>query len=519
MSQGPSAPRPSASQRHNDRYKTLPPLESRTLPPISDGIRSAVSMNAESGTCSTKMTPAQSPVDQKPSRPIGVQSILNPTGRDGFEVQGVRRKAEHFDLPSPATTVASRAPSSSMTPSPGSVSLPSITSPSMGAYLPSMGHGPRQILTPRSTSSYTPNVAVKNMSNRKIDAQKSPFIGSSDTVTFNGPESQSVEDTRPGSALTSSFGSSAPDNRSPTDRRFSGGPLAPGLVERRTSLGGGSQAPGSLSNSPSTTYSSYSHFSRTPPASQPAALASQPYFGPRYSGPGAVSTLPQGYSARESYGPTTTSMGQSTYPMMAFDTEQGPIQVPVDVQAASKIADEKRKRNATASHRFRQRRKEKERETSQNIANLKHQVHEIAKEREFYRQERDFFRSLVPINGSPSHIPARPPSPRQAQVVQTGEEDVYGNGMWQHSDDGSQMGRNTRRRTSSYISPQEVPQPLTGLPASQPQHYTQPHHESTQGIDLHSTGSQSASKAPVRGRQHFNGMSPSRPASNWQARR
>lgn len=54
----------------------------------------------------------------------------------------------------------------------------------------------------------------------------------------------------------------------------------------------------------------------------------------------------------------------SQHQILTFETEQGPIQVPLDVQAASRGADEKRKRNATASHRFRQRRKEKEQEIS-----------------------------------------------------------------------------------------------------------------------------------------------------------
>ena len=46
--------------------------------------------------------------------------------------------------------------------------------------------------------------------------------------------------------------------------------------------------------------------------------------------------------------------------LMTLDTQQGPIQVPVDVTAASKVADEKRKRRATVAHRFRQRRVKKE---------------------------------------------------------------------------------------------------------------------------------------------------------------
>lgn len=103
-------------------------------------------------------------------------------------------------------------------------------------------------------------------------------------------------------------------------------------------------------------------------------------------------------------GPPGSSTGGGSYQMMTLDTENGPIQVPVDVQAASKVADEKRKRNATASHRFRQRRKEKERETSQNIAKLEQQIREMEEEREHYRRERDYFREMATRNPGHAHL-------------------------------------------------------------------------------------------------------------------
>jgi len=54
---------------------------------------------------------------------------------------------------------------------------------------------------------------------------------------------------------------------------------------------------------------------------------------------------------------TSSTAAQSQYQMMLLETEQGPIQIPIDVQAASKVADQKRVRNANASYCFRQRRK------------------------------------------------------------------------------------------------------------------------------------------------------------------
>ncbi len=114
----------------------------------------------------------------------------------------------------------------------------------------------------------------------------------------------------------------------------------------------------------------------------------------------------------------SSSTAQSQYQIMMLDTAQGAIQVPVDVQAASKVADEKRKRNATASHNFRQRRKEKERETRESTDRLKAQIRKIAEERDDYREERDhyrnerdYFQNVAFYNHIP--IESRPLSPRR----------------------------------------------------------------------------------------------------------
>ena len=53
------------------------------------------------------------------------------------------------------------------------------------------------------------------------------------------------------------------------------------------------------------------------------------------------------------------------------------VTVPADVNAAPKVADEKRPRNATASHRFRQRRKEKEREQKELEKSLRERVEQL----------------------------------------------------------------------------------------------------------------------------------------------
>ncbi|KAL8669732.1 MAG: hypothetical protein Q9168_005687 [Polycauliona sp. 1 TL-2023] len=501
MSQGLPAPRPSSSQHQDDRYQALPPLQSRVLPPINDNPRARPPGGHENATLYTKTTPAQSPVLQKSSRSIGMQNILNPTGKEPPEEQSRRRNADHFELPSPATTAASRAPSISMTPSPSTVSLPSITQSSMHAYPPPVSQGSRPVSTPRSASAYGSNMIHKPFPGT-IDAKASPFVGSNDShvqETSHFPEQSSVP---LGTSLP--LGGPYPPARSPPPgRRPSGGSQISAALERRASLAG--------SDSPSTTYSSYSQYSQTPPVSQAIGPAGQPssaFFGIPYPSHGAMPPLPHGFG-NNSGGPVSShSAAPSPYQMMTLDTDQGPIQVPVDVQAASKVADEKRKRNATASHRFRQRRKEKERETSQNIDKLESQIGQLAAEKDFYRQERDYFRSLVSRNPGQAHLTQRPPSPRHIRAAaggaaapqtgggggkESGSTSTSG-GQWQQqqqqqqqqaSDDGQtgQSGRNTRRRTSSYVpATQEMPPLLNDRmpPAGNVPHQHQPSQQQQQ---------------------------------------
>lgn len=161
--------------------------------------------------------------------------------------------------------------------------------------------------------------------------------------------------------------------------------------------------------------------------------------------------------------------------MMTLDTEQGPIQVPVDVQAASKVADEKRKRNATASHRFRQRRKEKEKETSQNIERLEHQIRDITEEREFYRLERDYFRNIACNGPAQAHVAPRPPSPRQVRMASMSSSGSIGGNQWHEKDENNLNGRNTRRRTSSYTPATGFVPPVSGPPAPMPPYVANEH--------------------------------------------
>ena len=200
------------------------------------------------------------------------------------------------------------------------------------------------------------------------------------------------------------------------------------------------------------------------PSMPPAAPASSP--PPRHTSP--LLALPQAASTREprsffsnpsAFGekglnpPTSGTCGKVQHETITIKTEQSPIQVPVDVQAASKTTDEKRKRNATASTRFRKRRKEMEQEMSKKISDLEVQVREIAQEKECYRRERDLLQATVQQNRI--LLPPLAPSRRQKRYASLGGP--------QDQDMGASApngGRYTRRRISEYV-PQQLQPPHT----------------------------------------------------------
>jgi hypothetical protein len=136
-------------------------------------------------------------------------------------------------------------------------------------------------------------------------------------------------------------------------------------------------------------------------ARQNEALRPSPALGANAYGSEAM-----GHGPHEGY-----QQGGASY-QMTLDTDQGPMNIPVelDLQQASKVADEKRKRNAGASARFRARRKEKEKEASQTISGLQQELRDLIEERDHYLTERNYFRDLAARQGA--HILQRPPSPQ-----------------------------------------------------------------------------------------------------------
>ena len=443
---GSSRPKPDLTERNLMSNSAV--HNPRTLPPIQDSRPEEAPCSAGHGPQSSQHAAASSSelqrgIFSRTAGPLGMQNLLNPTNstnREESTSTDHRRSVNQLGH-APATNVTTGTlPALQVSQGQNMAPLPSITPPHAIAQPGVPGQTSRRILTPRTPSSSENNPLSKNIgfAGATIDAKVSPFMPSRDHMHGRETMMPSLPPLSVGIPMVE-LSHSNPPTRSPSG--YSTGTVAsqvPLKQERRASGGAiSSQLPASQSNSPSTTYSSYSRFSNTPPATtQPSSFFHQPFSDPK-----SASNVTR---SKGSYNSLSNSAAQNTYQLMTLDTEQGPIQVPIDVQAASKVADEKRKRNATASHRFRQRRKEKERETSNNIAKLEHQIREIAEEREFYRMERDFFRTVACNKSGQAHLP-RPPSPRQVRLAQ-----AVGNGHLQGQEDDSRNDRNTRRRTSSY---------------------------------------------------------------------
>lgn len=358
-----------------------------------------------------------------PPRPLGLPSILNPS-TDEEPPRGQRRKADQLDSPPSSVT-----------------SLPSLVT---GGFLgksgtvsdtPSKIHssGPdsardRPILTPRSPTFQRPAPFQSfHPPTGTISAQKSPFPTSPRTRSYTTVETSGQTFPTPPAAARSIYEYAAP----PGDHA---------VASRRVS-GGGSRPPRgpSSSASPSTSYSSFSQPGGTDERQRPVGI------------------------------PISSASGQNVYQMMTLETTSGTVQLPVDVQAASKVADEKRKRNAGASARFRQRRKEKERESSSTISKLEQRLKAAVEDVEYYKRERDYLAgALLQVPGGDRHFP-RPQSPRHrrsttiATTMSVGGGAEYLSGSEQMAARSPDQGRNVRRRTPVHsLPPPPLPVAMSG---------------------------------------------------------
>jgi len=476
MSQGPTNSPLSNSPPRDERQNSASSLQSRTLPPIQSSKLSRAPLDGVPRAQTTQNVsmrptppPSSTPPDQRSSRPIGVQNLLNPAGGDTSSTHSRQSSLDHADdsprsapmrlisrsaTPSVPTTSVNR-------PSAGNVTLPTITPPLMNAYPQPAGRN----MAPTSPTSYTLHANLSGFPHATIDAKQSPFV-----LPRDHPQDQ-VRESDMNPASQNAYMSSMPPARSPPRHQFgqeaSAHPLMQNFRSRTGSVGVGSQTPASQSMSPSSQYSSYTRGRDTPPSSTvPMAPTGQPtsFFSAPFGTSGPASSMPPTPFDKKAFDVGTSgATGQNQYQMMTLETDQGPIQVPVDVQAASKVADEKRKRNATASHRFRQRRKEKEQETSTNIAKLEAQVREMTEEKEHYQRERDFLNDVIHRHRLP--LPPRPPTPGRRRHVSLGGAALA---QPQESELGARNeGRKTRRRTSAYV-PAQGPPPQAEPPPPMP---------------------------------------------------
>ncbi|KAF1914041.1 hypothetical protein BDU57DRAFT_558946 [Ampelomyces quisqualis] len=399
------------------------------------------------------------PSDRRHDNPF--QSILNPQADLVEQQRGRRRSASRMETPSPVDSHnPHRLPSVSRPPSVDSTQEDQHPSrPLQPPARPPLG---RHILSPKSprlhrTQSLNVLNHVLGQPTGTIDAHASPFLTASTRPSESVLSHPSLP-TPPAGGRPSYF--------PPVSTTSSGPPVNLAREGRRPSIG----FPQSGSASP---------IGQCSPYSQTGSVASSQFDTPSTPGYyGMRQPSVQMHESRHSAGPMEgdrnmipmAPSGQSSIQLMTIKSQQGHnVQIPVDVQAASKVADEKRRRNAGASARFRARRKEKEREASMSISRLEQQLRNALEDAEFYRSERDYFKAICQQEDRGERPHVRPTSPRLRRPsiapshapssTRAGSEDSYA----EYEEGIREEERNVRRRTSNhYPAPDRAPNDLGG---------------------------------------------------------
>lgn len=392
MSQRPPASRPASRSPPDGQRITLPPVQLRD--DIQQGGRSVERQQGETeGRSSFSQQPQPSPRPTPtgppgedwrmaaPSRDLGVHSMLNPTEPDSGSSSGRRRLSA---TESPLSTIGppsqfGASPSTAAAhPFPGQ-QIPSTTPPIGEGYPPNFPRGPpgpRRILTPRSPSSRTVS-GGRAFGHTTIDAHQSPFLSGRGRsyIAEPGPSANSEVPPMPTPPA-------AAQQQQQQQYGFPPTASTPSIAPRRSS-GGNMQAPGRtpLSQSASPSISASSHnpsSSQTSPASflyhkggPPPPPSSSSYYpgssfatsiqqqggGMQFAGPSGGSEGPGPYSAptpqtqgssfhSSSAGSSRQTSASDPIQVLTITTSQGSYHVPVDVHQASRLADEKRARNA-----------------------------------------------------------------------------------------------------------------------------------------------------------------------------
>lgn len=378
-----------------------------------------------------------------PSQSSSFSNILNPSSHVEEQPHGRRRKASELSSPYQSRPRLPPLPAEGRQRSP---SLSTIASP---AFSPSLPHG-RRILTPRSPALHrAASVGQLGPPTASLDSQVSSYPQSPRTRTYT------VEPGRAGIPPLPAHALSARPS-------YAHSPSVARTRPARLPSGHGDDRPRSISLSPRSVYPTQFPSTHAPSRSDTLDVSSAvtPHLAQHY-GPGSdqAETYGEPISDRSSGIPISSS-GQNAFQMMTLQTTSGTVQLPVEVQAASRVADEKRRRNAGASARFRARRKEKEKESSVTIAKLEMQVKNLSEDVDFYRRERGYLAGIVlQVPGGERHFP-RPTSPRHhrpAMSIQLGPSRSTSAGYVSDPNMPSSPGegRNVRRRTSTISLPMQ----------------------------------------------------------------
>lgn len=403
-------------------------------------------------------------LEQRGQRPLGVHSILNPTQSDAPGPHGQRRSAAHFDYEPTYENSSFRTREA--------VGRPSSIGTSedlagRSTYLGSLDTSSRRMLTPRSPAHRAASVGRARAATAGNNTAPSPY-------TTSGTRSGAYEPSHTGypPPAASSTAGRAGYGLTPVE-------VSQGFTARHRPA---AQVPSSdASSSASFSPSQHSLTSLTSPSGPLAqfSVTSNPFgagtqqASQGYGGPAAAGMYP----VDRQYGIPIGTTGQSSVQFMTYETDRGPMQLPVDVHAGSRMADEKRKRNAGASARFRARRKEKEKEASTTIAKLEQQLREFTEDLDFYKRERDYMASIVyNMPGGRNHFP-RPQSPRlrraaQAQPNAYGGEATASYGHYGEHGERHESERPTRRRMTGYELP--PPSQLGGGPSHEASQFAPP---------------------------------------------
>ncbi|KAK5064323.1 hypothetical protein LTR84_000156 [Exophiala bonariae] len=341
---------------------------------------------------------------QTPSRAFGVQSILNP------QADYEDRDSGHIRLPPPLPMTAStRETLPAPAESPRSRKRTDPRSPVRDHDYPSSARAGRRVLTPKSPAIRAASLGARRNPSFHSTIQPLQNISGPGGRTYTAEpglyRSSEIPPLPPLSIATGThpahYGSL--DSRQSRSAHPIETPRTETIVTPQTEHSVSSQT-------------SYRRLDQSPP------LYRYGHGGSATHSSGPLRVLP---AAGSGYGQETHvhgphegyQMGQSSL-NMRLSTDQGPMVLPVEVdtQQASKVADEKRKRNAGASARFRARRKEKEKEASTTISGLQGELRDLIEERDFYLNERNYFRDLASNYIPPSQFPARPQSPQHTQL-------------------------------------------------------------------------------------------------------